>query len=171
MRVEKDIQKKSLLILVVLACVALALYFSAHKAGAAYSHQGEGLTAKVRLPQPDGIGTTRIALDMLPRQGRQTYRLIHLGGPFPYGKDGTVFGNRERLLPFRKRGYYREYTVRTPRVKHRGARRIVCGGWVAHRPKACYYTADHYDSFQLIDASGSVSEASVINQLSLWRNA
>lgn len=170
MRVN-NIQKKPLLALAVLACFIAALYFSAHKAGVARSHQSERPSAEVRSPFSDHTGTVRIALNMLPRQGQQTYRLIHLGGPFPYGKDGTVFGNRERLLPFRKRGYYREYTVRTPRVRHRGARRIVCGGWVAHRPKACYYTADHYDSFQLIDASGSVPEVSVINQLSLWRNA
>ncbi len=64
----------------------------------------------------------------LPRQGRETYELIRQGGPFPYDKDGAVFGNRERLLPAEKRGYYREYTVTTPGSRDRGARRIVCGG-------------------------------------------
>ncbi|MCM2251246.1 MAG: ribonuclease [Ramlibacter sp.] len=85
----------------------------------------------------------------LPRQGRVTYELIRQGGPFPYGKDGTVFGNRERLLPAERRGYYREYTVTTPGSRDRGARRIVCGG-PARAPHACYYSADHYASFRKI---------------------
>ena len=85
----------------------------------------------------------------LPVQGRETYGLIRQGGPFPYGKDGTVFGNRERQLPIEKRGYYREYTVKTPGSRDRGARRIVCGG-PPKLPHACYYTADHYASFRKI---------------------
>ena len=85
----------------------------------------------------------------LPRQGRETYGLIRQGGPFPFGKDGAVFGNRERLLPVEKRGFYREYTVTTPGSRDRGARRIVCGG-PARVPYACYYTADHYASFRRI---------------------
>jgi ribonuclease T1 len=64
--------------------------------------------------------------------------------------DGTVFGNRERLLPDQTRGYYREYTVPTPGLNHRGARRIVCGGSQPRAPRACYYTADHYASFKRI---------------------
>ncbi len=90
-----------------------------------------------------------IALADLPPQGRATYALIREGGPFPYDKDGSVFGNRERLLPAEKRGYYREYTVRTPGVRSRGARRIVCGG-APRTPDACYYTSDHYSSFREI---------------------
>lgn len=90
-----------------------------------------------------------IAVEQLPSQGRLTYALIRQGGPFPYEKDGTVFGNRERLLPAYQRGYYREYTVATPGVRHRGARRIVCGG-PPRIPHACYYTADHYNSFRQI---------------------
>ena len=85
----------------------------------------------------------------LPRQGRETYELIRQGGPFPFEKDGTVFGNRERQLPTGTRGYYREYTVQTPGSRDRGARRIVCGG-PARTPHACYYTADHYASFRKI---------------------
>jgi ribonuclease T1 len=92
---------------------------------------------------------TTVALNELPPQGIEIYRLIQQGGPFPYGKDGVVFGNRERLLPAQKRGYYREYTVKTPRSSNRGARRIVCGG-PATAPDACYYTADHYASFRKI---------------------
>jgi len=91
--------------------------------------------------------TVRVA--ELPSQARETYGLIRVGGPFPYGKDGTVFGNRERMLPTEKRGYYREYTVPTPGSSDRGARRIVCGG-PPRVPHACYYTADHYASFRKI---------------------
>ena len=85
----------------------------------------------------------------LPKQGVQIYGLIHQGGPFAHEKDGVVFGNRERLLPFQKRGYYREYTVATPGSRSRGTRRIVCGGQ-PKMPDACYYTADHYASFRKI---------------------
>jgi len=87
----------------------------------------------------------------LPAQARETYGLIRQGGPFPYGKDGAVFGNRERILPGATRGYYREYTVTTPGSRDRGARRIVCGG-PARAPHACYYTADHYASFRRIES-------------------
>lgn len=90
-----------------------------------------------------------VALAELPRQGVETYRLIVQGGPFPYDKDGVVFGNRERLLPSQKRGFYREYTVKTPGERDRGARRIVCGG-EPKTPEVCYYTADHYASFRRI---------------------
>jgi ribonuclease T1 len=85
----------------------------------------------------------------LPRQGRVTYELIRVGGPFPFEKDGMVFGNRERQLPAQRRGFYREYTVQTPGSRDRGARRIVCGG-PARAPHACFYTADHYASFRKI---------------------
>ena len=90
-----------------------------------------------------------IALSDLPNQGQDTHRLIYQGGPFPFDKDGVVFGNRERLLPLSKRGYYREYTVKTPGSRDRGARRIICGG-PATTPDACFYTADHYASFRKI---------------------
>lgn len=94
--------------------------------------------------------TNTVALADLPTQARQTHQLILRGGPFPYAKDGTVFGNRERLLPRQPRGYYREYTVKTPGSRDRGARRIVCGGSPPTQPQACYYTADHYASFNRI---------------------
>jgi len=92
---------------------------------------------------------TSITVAELPRQGAQTYALILQGGPFAHEKDGSVFGNRERLLPAQNRGYYREYTVPTPGAGNRGARRIVCGGPTS-TPVACYYTADHYASFRRI---------------------
>jgi ribonuclease T1 len=94
--------------------------------------------------------SSAVPLAELPRQARQTYQLILQGGPFPYDKDGTTFGNRERLLPQQRRGYYREYTVKTPWVRDRGARRIVCGGKQATQPDSCYYTSDHYNSFRMI---------------------
>ncbi len=91
-----------------------------------------------------------VSVEQMPAQAQQVYRQIHQGGPFAYGKDGSVFGNRERLLPARNRGYYREYTVPTPGARDRGARRIVCGGGQPERPEACYYTGDHYASFARI---------------------
>ena len=86
-----------------------------------------------------------VALDQLPREARETFALIKAGGPFPYPQDHRVFGNREKLLPPKPRGYYREYTVRTPGVRDRGARRIVAGSGGEY-----YYTADHYRSFRRI---------------------
>jgi ribonuclease T1 len=86
----------------------------------------------------------------LPAQGRAVLARIEKGDSFEHPKDGSVFGNRERLLPKQTRGYYREYTVPTPGLKHRGARRIVCGGKPKRSPDACYYTEDHYASFRLI---------------------
>lgn len=91
-----------------------------------------------------------VALADLPVQGREMMTLIYQGGPFRYDRDGTVFGNRERILPARSRGYYREYTVKTPNERSRGARRIVCGGQRPVAPDACYYTDDHYASFRQI---------------------
>lgn len=105
--------------------------------------------AKGPQERPVGGSTATIRVPELPRQGRETYELIRRGGPFPYEKDGSVFGNRERQLPAARRGYWREYTVTTPGSRDRGARRIVCGG-PARAPDACYYTADHYSSFRKI---------------------
>lgn len=90
-----------------------------------------------------------VALAQLPMQARVVYARIRDGGPFPHDKDGSVFGNYERQLPVHQRGYYREYTVRTPGVRGRGARRIVCGG-ALRAPDTCYYTQDHYTSFRTI---------------------
>jgi len=103
------------------------------------------------LARAPALGETSVTISVaeLPRQGAQTYQLIRQGGPFAGEKDGVVFGNRERLLPAQKRGYYREYTVTTPASRDRGARRIVCGGQ-PKAPDACYYSADHYASFRKI---------------------
>jgi len=101
-------------------------------------------------PATDAQDSPTVWVTDLPREGQETYQLIHQGGPFPYEKDGTVFGNRERILPREQRGFYREYTVRTPGAKDRGARRIVCGGQAPRKPDACYYSQDHYASFRKI---------------------
>lgn len=101
--------------------------------------------AKEATPAVDST----VAVSALPVQGRDTYASIFKGGPFPFEKDGVVFFNRERLLPLHPRGYYREYTVKTPGLQGRGTRRIVCGG-PKTQPDTCYYTADHYASFRKI---------------------
>ena len=89
------------------------------------------------------IGEIRVA--QLPPEARATLALIRSGGPFPYSEDDAVFGNREALLPQKPRGYYREYTVKTPGARDRRARRMVAGGAVEF-----FYTEDHYRSFKRI---------------------
>jgi ribonuclease T1 len=106
---------------------------------------------QARGPEPLALeAPAAVSVSALPMQGQQVMGQISQGGPFRYEKDGTVFFNREGLLPRQKRGYYREYTVPTPGLTHRGARRIVCGGEQPRAPDACYYTEDHYASFRLI---------------------
>ena len=90
-----------------------------------------------------------VSVDALPREAQKTLLLIRNGGPFPYSRDGVVFGNRERILPLRPRGYYREYTVTTPGARNRGAQRIVCGG-DQRSARDCWYSDDHYESFKRI---------------------
>lgn len=89
--------------------------------------------------------SAEVAVQQLPREAHATLALIRSGGPYPYARDGSVFGNREGLLPRQPRGYYREYTVKTPGLGTRGARRIVAG-----RAGELYYTEDHYNSFRRI---------------------
>jgi ribonuclease T1 len=118
----------------IFACCALLAF-----AGAAFA-QG-----------PAAIGT--IAGAALPPQAHATLELIKAGGPFPYAQDGSVFGNREKILPYRQRGYYREYTVRTPGARDRGARRIIAGSGASGDVRTSgeyYYTDDHYNSFRRI---------------------
>ena len=81
----------------------------------------------------------------LPKEAIDTLVLIRQGGPFPHQRDGVTFGNREKNLPPRERGWYREFTVKTPGARDRGARRIVAG-----RDGTLYYTDDHYRSFMRI---------------------
>lgn len=90
------------------------------------------------------------ALSSLPPEASDTLDLIHSGGPFPYDQDGTVFSNREGILPDESSGYYHEYTVITPGSPDRGARRLVGGGAMT-TPAHVYYTSDHYSSFCEVD--------------------
>ncbi len=101
------------------------------------------------MAQSAASGQYGVSEASLPAQARTTLERIRQGGPFPFAKDGIVFGNYERQLPRNVRGYYHEYTVTTPGARSRGARRIVCGG-PRRTPDICYYTHDHYASFQRI---------------------
>ena len=94
-------------------------------------------------------GLTFVAVTDLPAEAQDTLKLIGKGGPFPYSRDGVVFGNFEKILPKKDRGYYKEYTVKTPGESDRGARRIVTGTGGER-----YYTDDHYKSFRRIAADG-----------------
>jgi ribonuclease T1 len=94
-----------------------------------------------------------IAVAGLPGEARAALALVKAGGPFAYAKDGSVFSNREKMLPARQRGYYREYTVQTPGARDRGARRIVAGAGASDDVRTSgeyYYTDDHYNSFRRI---------------------
>lgn len=94
-----------------------------------------------------GLGT--IKFSELSKEAQRTIALIRQDGPYPYEKDGSKFGNYEKRLPQQKRGYYREFTVKTPYLRGRGAKRIIAGGW-QRPPTEYYFTADHYKSFKLI---------------------
>lgn len=122
------------------AWIALTVLYFVVTSVPAYAHEHAGDTLAER---------TDIAASELPPEARLTLRRIHTGGPFPYERDGITFGNRERHLVPKPRGYYHEYTVNTPGVHNRGARRIICGG-AKGAPDVCYYTADHYQTFRRI---------------------
>lgn len=96
-------------------------------------------------PAPLGV----IAVRDLPVEAQETLLLIKRGGPYPYARDGVIFKNYEGILPRRERGYYREFTVKTPGVRHRGARRIISGG-APQQGQEYFYTDDHYVSFKRI---------------------
>jgi ribonuclease T1 len=112
-----------------------------------------GSTAYAAPPAPTSTAVAAIdscALSSLPPEASDTLELVHSGGPFPYDQDGTVFSNREGILPTESSGYYHEYTVITPGSPDRGARRLV-GGGAKTTPAHVYYTADHYSSFCEVD--------------------
>ena len=96
-------------------------------------------------PQRIQIALADVSVKNLPPEARETLKLIEKGGPYPYDRDGIVFGNFEKRLPLKDRGYYHEFTVKTPGVKHRGARRIVAG-----KGGEKYYSDDHYKTFKRI---------------------
>ena len=110
------------------------------------------LLALTRLMPPPGHGSAPVSATnpdaSLPLEAHDTLRLIAADGPFPYDRDGVVFGNFEHRLPAQPRGYYHEYTVPTPGAHNRGARRIITGGTP---PSEYWYTGDHYDSFRRLE--------------------
>lgn len=135
-RANRWLRLPGAIVLTALLLIAQALPADARQDGASQAAPARGSFTEVTLAE-------------LPAQAGRTLALIRSGGPFPYRKDGSVFGNRERLLPLRHRGYYTEYTVPTPAAPDRGARRIVAGGDPA-RSSEFYYTDDHYASFRKI---------------------
>jgi ribonuclease T1 len=108
-----------------------------------------GAPASSQAKGAAGLGAD-VSLSSLPPEARRMDQLIHSGGPFPFSRDGVVFGNYEKRLEREPRGYYHEYTVPTPGARNRGARRIICGGKQPTEPDACFYTEDHYNSFHRI---------------------
>jgi ribonuclease T1 len=104
---------------------------------------GLAIAQRAQAFEPQAMG--EIAVAQLPKEARDTLRLIRKGGPFPYAKDGVTFGNREAQLPKQRRGYYHEFTVKTPGERTRGARRIVKGNGGEF-----YFSDDHYNSFKRI---------------------
>lgn len=129
-------------------CVLVAVFGLASGVLAREPQQGGAQAPQVQSGSNRGEpgAIAEIALAELPAEARSTLATIRRGGPFDYDKDGTTFFNREGLLPRRPRGYYTEYTVRTPGARNRGARRIVAGGDPV-RSGEYYYTPDHYRSF------------------------
>ena len=125
----------------VLLCVLVSI---GGVAGCSSDHRTNDVRASASSNRPaNGLATVKAA--DLPAEARKTLALIDQGGPYPYSRDGVVFGNFEGRLPKQKRGYYHEYTVKTPGSRDRGARRIVTG-----RSGEIYYTDDHYDSFRTV---------------------
>ncbi len=143
---------KALTLLAIAAASLAAAFFQPGQEaeGETGARQGVNPALSSGTTEVRAVDPATIAVAQLPPQGQDVLRLIYQGGPFRYDKDGTVFFNRERLLPGHPRGYYREYTVPTPGLSHRGARRIVCGGAQPSLPETCYYTSDHYASFRRI---------------------
>ncbi|WP_411077732.1 ribonuclease domain-containing protein [Streptomyces sp. cmx-10-25] len=137
----------------VLLALVLAVLLGGFLAGCSSNGGGAGTaapprtTAAVAPTGASGLPTVRAA--DLPPEARGTLDLVARGGPYPYARDGAVFSNFERILPREERGYYHEYTVRTPGERDRGARRIVTG-----RGGETYYTDDHYETFREVVADG-----------------
>ncbi|MFD9906510.1 ribonuclease domain-containing protein [Streptomyces sp. NPDC059063] len=128
------------------ALCALLVCLAVLVTGCGGGERDSGGRAAPATATPDWArGMPTVAVAALPAEARRTLELIDRGGPFPYAKDGTVFGNFEGELPRRARGYYHEYTVRTPGERGRGARRLVTG-----REDELYYTDDHYASFKAV---------------------
>lgn len=127
-----------------LVTVLVALFVAAITAVIQFARPSPDLAPTATHSTP-ASGLPTVTARELPAEATTTLALIDKGGPFPYEKDGDVFGNFEGLLPRQPRGYYREYTVPTPGSRDRGARRLVTG-----KDGDVYYTADHYASFRQV---------------------
>ena len=145
-RVDKRVNKRTLFAGLLMAA---ALGFLGSLPGVPVGWQAAFAREQAQRPGDTGRVDGTIARIQLPREALVTLTSIAAGGPYPYAKDGAVFGNFERLLPSRPRGYYHEYTVPAPGARNRGARRIVCGG-PRMRTDNCFYSDDHYNSFKRI---------------------
>ncbi|MDX6283680.1 MAG: ribonuclease [Kribbellaceae bacterium] len=135
---------------VVIAMMVITLAASLLGCSASTSGTASKTQAAQGQPAKDPVSGLRfVAASDLPKEARQTLALIDKGGPYPYKRDGIVFGNREKILPKQNSGYYHEYTVKTPGENDRGARRIIAG-----KSDERYYTDDHYESFRRIQEDG-----------------
>jgi len=146
--------KNRLISIVVAAVVAWAFgtgQFSGNSGNSNNNNQGPVANSGSQSgsAKRSSVGGNEIGYGSLPKEAKTVVGLIYQGGPFPYRKDGTTFQNREKRLPGKKRGYYREYTVKTPGARNRGAKRIVAGG-PKSKPDAMYFTSDHYKTFKRI---------------------
>lgn len=133
-----------------LGALSATLLVGGPAALAANATDAQTTSAKHTATAPAGVHKAdvgKICQSKLPKEGHDTLDLIDKGGPYPYPQDGTVFDNREHILPEQDQGYYHEFTVKTPGSDDRGARRIVTG----KEKKEDYYTSDHYKSFDKVD--------------------
>jgi guanyl-specific ribonuclease Sa len=137
------------LALLVAVAILAAEWWSSQAPATLPASPGSAATESAGAPSAAPAESARFPA-FLPPEAVATLEAIERGGPFTYDRDGTVFQNRERLLPDQPRGYYREYTVQTPGSRDRGARRIVAGG---QPPEVYYYTDDHYRSFRRVEST------------------
>ncbi|QNE89966.1 ribonuclease [Corynebacterium incognita] len=146
----------------VLALAAIGSYLGIDGlggSGTGGSSGGDAATATKQVAASSAAsasGLDKCALDTLPDEAEDTADDILAGGPYDHpDNDNKRFGNYEGVLPKESKNYYREYTVDTPGLNHRGARRIVTGGGTETDPEVWYYTNDHYESFcEIPDAEG-----------------
>jgi ribonuclease T1 len=141
-----NVTQKRVKTLLTLLIAALGVFGLSTATFAATSATDTTATALAQPPCGDTSSYQKVPLGELPAEASETEDLIASNGPFPHPEDGTVFDNREGILPGCDSGYYHEYTVETPGSPDRGARRIVTGSAGEH-----FYTPDHYETFQLID--------------------
>ena len=127
---------------VLLVMLVSSLQACQPESGHAASH---GAGRHSQADSRETVGVSLVTMAELPPEAHETLRAIKQGGPFAYPRDGVVFGNFERVLPKQPRGYYHEYTVKTPGVHNRGTRRIIAGSTGEY-----YYSADHYQTFKRI---------------------